>query len=258
MRAGLTLNKPIDSNALSNRSKALDIPDTTLALWIDAMDNSTIYKSGSIIYQIDDKSGLGNHMYQETSTYQPTLNTNMINGKQAISFSGTKYLRGYANPVFSTDRFTFFAVVTNGTTLTSGREIFSTKFNDNTASYWSLSQYVDTNKNYKVMGKSTNNTSVSQDVGFSNITGAHIVSISLDSSNIAQLKINGNNRGLITGWNDVPGTHEYNVIGAGHTGGAIGLMSKCNVGEILYYVADLDETKFDLVIRYLKEKWRIK
>jgi hypothetical protein len=258
MRSGLILNKPIDSNALSNRSKSLDIPDTNLALWIDANDNTTITKTGSLVSQINDKSGLGNHMYQGTSAYQPTLNVNTINGKQAITFSGAQYLLGNNNPAFNTDRFTFFIVMKNGTTLTNGREIFATKFDDNTSSYWSVSQYVDTNLNYKVMGKSANNTSVSQDVDFKNIASPHILSVSLDSSNIAQLKINGNDRGLITGWNDVPGTHQYNLLGAGYTGGSVGLYSKTNIGEVLYYVADLNDDKYKLVLRYLKEKWRIK
>ena len=258
MRAGLILNKPIDANAQSNRSKSLDIPDTNLALWIDANDNTTITKTGSLVSQINDKSGLGNHMYQATSSYQPTLNSNTINGKQAITFSGAQYLLGYSNPVFATDRFTFFIVMKNGTTLTAGREMFATKFNDNTSSYWSVSQYTDTNLNYKITGKSANNTSVTQDVDFKNIASPHILSVSLDSSNIAQLKINGYDRGLITGWNDAPGTHENNLIGAGYTSGSVGLYSKVNIGEILYYVADLDETKYNLVLRYLKEKWRIK
>ena len=258
MRSGLILNKPIDVNAGSNRSKSLDIPDTNLALWIDANDNTTITKTGSLISQINDKSGRGNNLSQGTSSYQPTLNTNIIGGKQAITFSGAQYLSGSNNPVFATDRFTFFIVMKNGTTLTAGREIFATKFSDNVSSYWSVSQYADASLNYKVMGKSSNNTSVSQDVDFKNITSPHILSVSLDSSNIAQLKINGNDRGMITGWNDVPGTHEYNLVGAGYTGGSVGLYSKTNIGEILYYVADLNEAKYGLVLRYLKEKWRIK
>lgn len=112
--------------------------------------------------------------------------------------------------------------------------------------------------NYKVVGKSANNTSVTQDVDFKNIASPHILSISLDSSNIAQLKINGNDRGLITGWNDAPGTHQYNILGAGYTSNSVGLYSKVNVGEVLYYVSDLDDDKYKLVLRYLKEKWRIK
>lgn len=88
MRSGLILNKPIDANAGSNRSKSLDVPDTNLALWIDANDNTTITKTDSLISQINDKSGRGNNLSQGTSSYQPTLNTNIIGGKQAITFSG--------------------------------------------------------------------------------------------------------------------------------------------------------------------------
>lgn len=61
-------------------------------LWLDADDLSTITESSNIVSQWDDKSGLGRNFSQGTSGNRPTLETNIQNGRSAISFNGDKFL----------------------------------------------------------------------------------------------------------------------------------------------------------------------
>jgi len=93
-----TTNPPIVSTPVLSSS--------TLILWLDASDSSTF--SGS---QWNDKSGLGsgtgNNMTSVGST-SPTLVTNSLNGKPAVSLTGGQYMYN-ANMLFPTT-YSIFAV----------------------------------------------------------------------------------------------------------------------------------------------------
>jgi len=58
-----------------------------ISLWLDADDDSTItIDTGVSIWE--DKSGNENDATQSTSSYQPTINTGSLNGKNTVLFSG--------------------------------------------------------------------------------------------------------------------------------------------------------------------------
>jgi hypothetical protein len=75
-------------------------------LWLDAMDNSTITQSSNLVSAWRDKSGRGNNAIQGTSTNQPSINLNTINGLPAIAFNGssssmTGNLTGFSGQPYS-------------------------------------------------------------------------------------------------------------------------------------------------------------
>ena len=57
-------------------------------LWLDADDKESIVLNGATVSDWLDKSGGGDHVYQSSSSYQPTYVANSINGRGAIDFDG--------------------------------------------------------------------------------------------------------------------------------------------------------------------------
>ena len=57
---------------------------SSLALWLDADDFSTITLNGSNVAQWSDKSGNGRHATQATAASQPAYNATGLNGKPAL------------------------------------------------------------------------------------------------------------------------------------------------------------------------------
>lgn len=60
---------------------------SSLALWLDAADSSTITLNGSTVSQWNDKSGNGRHASQPTAASQPAYTVNGLNGKPVLTFS---------------------------------------------------------------------------------------------------------------------------------------------------------------------------
>lgn len=60
---------------------------SSLALWLDAADASTITLNGSTVSQWSDKSGNGNHVSNATAATQPAYLTTGWNGKPTVSFT---------------------------------------------------------------------------------------------------------------------------------------------------------------------------
>jgi hypothetical protein len=66
---------------------------SSLALWLDADDFSTITLNGSTVSQWRDKSGNGRHASQADVANQPTYTANGLNGKPELTFDGlTQFL----------------------------------------------------------------------------------------------------------------------------------------------------------------------
>jgi len=63
---------------------------SSLALWLDADDASTLTLSGSNVTEWRDKSGGGKHVAQGSASQQPTTTT--FNGRTSLSFDGTNDL----------------------------------------------------------------------------------------------------------------------------------------------------------------------
>jgi hypothetical protein len=62
---------------------------SSLALWLDADDASTITLNGSTVLQWQDKSGNGRHAVQATAANQPIYNATGLNAKPVLGFDGT-------------------------------------------------------------------------------------------------------------------------------------------------------------------------
>jgi hypothetical protein len=78
-----------------------------LSLWLDADDASTITLNGSTVSQWDDKSGNLNHVFQATSSKQPTLLTG------EVDFDGADDMLTAASPILTgsfADQLTLFSV----------------------------------------------------------------------------------------------------------------------------------------------------
>ena len=83
---------------------------SSLALWLDADDFSTITLNGSTVSQWDDKSGNGRHASQATLSSQPTYTANGLNGKPAILFNGTSTFMDVPSLVMTGQNWTFITV----------------------------------------------------------------------------------------------------------------------------------------------------
>lgn len=90
---------------------------SSLALWLDAADASTITLNGSTVSQWSDKSGNGRNVTQATASLQPTYNPSGLNGKPALDFSA-HVLNNDAFEPFGA--FSAFAVVNLNGPSTSG------------------------------------------------------------------------------------------------------------------------------------------
>lgn len=71
---------------------------SSLALWLDAEDTTTITLNGSSVSQWNDKSGNGRNVTQGTAANQPTYQAAGLNSKPTLSFDGTNdFLLGTSN-----------------------------------------------------------------------------------------------------------------------------------------------------------------
>lgn len=110
-----------------------------LALWLDADDAATITQAAGAVSQWDDKSGNGYHATQGTGAYQFTTGVSSINGHNALSTNGTKFMNLpsglYAIP---TGNNTLIAVAERDSVdgAASQALIAGNSFNDNTRSYF--------------------------------------------------------------------------------------------------------------------------
>lgn len=62
---------------------------SALGLWFDASDTGTITLNGSNVSGWNDKSGNNRHVSQAIASYQPTYQTNNLNGLAGISSAGS-------------------------------------------------------------------------------------------------------------------------------------------------------------------------
>ena len=71
---------------------------SSLALWLDAADASTITLNSSNVSQWSDKSGNGRHVAQSLATLQPAYITTAINNKPAVRFDGSNDIFNAVSP----------------------------------------------------------------------------------------------------------------------------------------------------------------
>ena len=76
---------------------------SSLALWLDADDASTITLNGSAVSQWDDKSGNDRHAAQGVAAQQPVYTANGINGNPSLTFANTAKSLLMPSSVFATN-----------------------------------------------------------------------------------------------------------------------------------------------------------
>ncbi len=84
---------------------------SSLALWLDASDFSTITLNGSTVSQWRDKSGNARHASQETVANQPTYTASAYAGKPALTFDGSNDLMSLSSPYISSSGISSIAVL---------------------------------------------------------------------------------------------------------------------------------------------------
>lgn len=83
---------------------------SSLALWLDAADASTVILNGSTVSQWSDKSGNGRHASQGTAANQPTYTASAFAGKTGLTFGGNQVLIGASPELANQTNLNFFGV----------------------------------------------------------------------------------------------------------------------------------------------------
>ena len=92
------------------------IPSSTLWVWQDYSDLSSLTLVSGAISQVNDKSGNGNHYIQNTAANRPLSQANIQNGKAAAYFGNTGSVRHWLERLsitYSGNQLTFFSVFRN-------------------------------------------------------------------------------------------------------------------------------------------------
>ena len=234
--------------------------------WYDASDTATISDTSNAVTQWNDKSANGYNLTQSTSTRRPGTNTNTLNSKNVITFTGDDYLDA--------------ATASNWTFLSNsnGSTVFVALFCDTAAS---AGFFLDTNGSSSAnVGTSINriaNDNLSMFVG-RGVGGTYVIeynpgaltdnaasyfSIKLDPANAtaaqrAIVKINGGSN--LTG-NPETGAASSSTpfrplrVGALGDDGSAGFVGK--MAEILIYNSMLSDANIILNNSYLANKWGI-
>lgn len=88
-----------------------------LRLWLDA--DALSLNNNDPVPSWTDQSGNSNHATQDTTDFQPTFKTNVINGKPVVQFSTNDYL-GFDGSIIANTDYTIFAVVKRTSSGASG------------------------------------------------------------------------------------------------------------------------------------------
>ena len=113
---GLRINKFGSNNAYEAAAAWTPAQLSSLALWLDADDASTITLNGSTVSQWDDKSGNDRHATQSVSASQPTYDATGFNGKPAVTWSDN--FDNMQTPSFSAQSFYFAMRYSDGSQAT--------------------------------------------------------------------------------------------------------------------------------------------
>ena len=160
--------------------------DSSLALWLDADDFSTITLNGSTVSQWSDKSGNGRHASQVNPQNQPTYTASGLNGKSVLTFDGSDDWLEIPNSVASSGANVIFASCTPNHTTTSSSLIIGRAYN------WGSWQLVSTNFGEGVrfgVGRAGIDEAQASVIGLTNSTNKILTGV-YDKTNI-RLSVNG-------------------------------------------------------------------
>jgi len=215
---------------------------SSLALWLDASDSTTVTTSGSTVTAWNDKSGNGRNT---TIAGNPTLSSASLNRLNGIQFSGSS--QSWTSPSFalsSTSQVSAF-VVANGTKTISQNAnllISSTTSNfDMFLNFSSTTQYA-----YYMAGSASTNTSFTNTSGIPNL-----YEIIFDAST-ATAYANGSLVSTLS--SIVPGT---TLTSSQTLGCSMAGSTSCIEYEILFFSTNLSPSQRQKIEGYLAWKWGI-
>lgn len=84
---------------------------TGLAAWYDASVASSITLNSTTVSQWDDLSGNSRHQVQASASLQPTYNATGLNGKGALTTTGTQWMQASAFATPAAGEYTAFSVL---------------------------------------------------------------------------------------------------------------------------------------------------
>ena len=221
---------------------------SSLALWLDATDSSTITQSSNVVSQWNDKSGSNYHASQSTADRQPMVATNSIGGKTAIEFDGSDSMGAStrlglgANPAL-----TVFVVCNIFTDNNTDDRIFHLGHNANSLSVGAGSEgwawrYDGGNEKYGSVSHGTDYV-----LAYTRPSAGNYAS--------AKLFINGTEQTRTAGGNDTGSPTSTNAnfkIGSNYDGN--GNFVNGYIGEIIVIESDSNSDRYGLE-GYLAHKW---
>ena len=238
-------------SAASNSITATELlpPQTNLFAWYDSSDASSITLSGSNVTQWNDKSGNTRHATQSTASFQPTIVSSGLNGKNTILFDGTNDMFNIANTTTLANNFAVFAVVkSNFLNSISGSAIIGS---DDGGVSW----YVQKN-NYRVNVDKTNQASMLVDGNILSTSENNIwrqTSFLWSGTSSGTVRWNKGSMGSFNRAGFFP-TAPIKTIGA-YMPGDTGYLAKGEMAEILIY--NSSSVDVAAVESYFTTKWGV-
>lgn len=169
---------------------------SSLALWLDAADASTITLNGSTVSQWSDKSGKARHALQAVAANQPTYAATGLNGKPVLTFDGTNSTLAAGDTttwrfLHNGSLYTIIGVWRPGTAATPGSQTMTALTTSDTSGASTVGQYFAFGDNfgfrYNVTSGGAGATFVSISRTYTNFLGsfgnATIISLQVDPVN---------------------------------------------------------------------------
>lgn len=226
-----------------------------IQLWLDA-SQITGLTDGDTVATWSDESGESNDATQSTSSYQPTYQTNELNGEPIVRFDGTDDYLDLGTQINNLSNYTVFIVhkmistsgdqVLLGSTDSAGNNKNSMFFFGYHPSLWGgFGDGVGaTVSSYNSISASTNSIIATQKY----TTGNSYVNGYKDGVESARTVILSNATSILT--------TTYSVA-VGRYGGYAGYYANADIAEIIVYDTALSDTDREKVEEYLADKYDI-
>jgi hypothetical protein len=231
---------------------ALWEPDqlSSLVIWLDFDDASTITSSGGEIQQIDDKSGNGNHAVQNQASYRPD-ETTAINGLGTANFEVDRASLQIPNAA------SWKSSAVSCATVARNNEVGSSKYlhaatNPSTLRSW---LFFGSSSNISIFAYNSAGTTklVSASGSWGN-GDERLLLWTAANSDVLQFWVDGTSKGSTTSETWRFDTTTSNM-GIGNHSHGHPFESKADVGEFLYFSEQLSDSDRELVEGYLAHKW---
>ena len=219
--------------------------NSSLELWLDAADSSTISKDGSnLVAEWQDKSGNDNHVSQNSESVKPAYTASGMSGKPAIDFSSDRVAT--LNDIDMEDKMLLVVIQLDAAGFNRNQQLFA-NISDNVQLRITLDNnigYASSNPLY------TNNTNSTENVASDTI---EVISYTLGST--LRFSINGTYED--SGVSKLTGSNllsTYNQIGSLGTNANTSLDGKIGEFIVINSTSTTDRQKAE---GYLAHKWGV-